>query len=96
MTGKCRIRRAPYSLTTQSMSMRKALEPLIAAIGEIGRFQSAQKLVSYFGLNPSVRQSGLTLARHGHITKIGRAHADRCRGGRTQTGNHRLACAFEE
>src|SRR5690606_11021788 len=48
---------------------------LIAAIGEVGRFASAQKLLSYFGLNPSVRQSGLAPARHGHITKIGRAHA---------------------
>src|SRR5512132_1890621 len=48
---------------------------LMAAIGEIGRFRSPQKLVSYFGLNPSVRQSGLSAARHGRITKIGRAHA---------------------
>jgi hypothetical protein len=48
---------------------------LIAAIGEIGRFRSPQKLVSYFGLNPSVRQSGLSAARHGRITQIGRAHA---------------------
>jgi transposase len=48
---------------------------LIAAIGEIDRFRSPQKLVSYFGLNPSVRQSGLSAARHGRITKIGRAHA---------------------
>lgn len=48
---------------------------LIAAIGEIERFSSPQKLVSYFGLNPSVRQSGLSAARHGRITKIGRSHA---------------------
>jgi transposase len=47
----------------------------ISLIAAIGRFRSAQKLVSYFGLNPSVRQSGLAPARHGHITKIGRAHA---------------------
>jgi transposase len=48
---------------------------LVAAIGEIRRFSSPQKLVSYFGLNPRVRQSGLGLAQHGRISKIGRAHA---------------------
>src|SRR3954451_24116357 len=47
----------------------------LAAIGDIGRFASPQKLVSYFGLNPRVRQSGLGLAQHGRISKIGRAHA---------------------
>jgi transposase len=48
---------------------------LVAAIGEIRRFASPQKLVSYFGLNPRVRQSGLGLAQYGRISKIGRAHA---------------------
>lgn len=48
---------------------------LLAAIGDIGRFPSPQKLVSYFGLNPRVRQSGLQPAQHGHISKIGRSHA---------------------
>lgn len=48
---------------------------LIAAIGDIGRFRSPQKLVSYFGLNPCVYQSGLQPAKHGHISKRGRAHA---------------------
>ncbi|HEY9207840.1 MAG TPA: transposase, partial [Acidovorax sp.] len=48
---------------------------LLAAIGDIGRFASAAKLVSYFGLNPRVRQSGLQPAQHGHISKVGRAHA---------------------
>lgn len=61
-------------LTISGVNVTVAIS-LIAAIGEIGRFASAQKLVSYFGLNPSVRQSGLAPARHGHITKIGRAHA---------------------
>jgi transposase len=31
--------------------------------------------VSYFGLNPRVRQSGLGAAHHGRISKIGRSHA---------------------
>lgn len=48
---------------------------LVAAIGDIRRFASAEKLVSYFGLNPSVRQSGLAPAHHGHISKRGRSHA---------------------
>jgi len=48
---------------------------LMAAIGDISRFSSPQKLVSYFGLNPRVRQSGLGAAHHGRISKIGRSHA---------------------
>ena len=48
---------------------------LMAAIGDIARFPSPQKLVSYFGLNPRVRQSGLGAAHHGRISKIGRSHA---------------------
>lgn len=31
--------------------------------------------MSYFGLNPRVRQSGLEAAHHGRISKIGRSHA---------------------
>jgi transposase len=43
---------------------------LIAAIGDISRFASARKLSAYFGLNPSVEQSGnyegpTALKRHG-------------------------------
>jgi len=48
---------------------------LLAAIGDIHRFASAGKIVSYFGLNPRVRQSGLQPAQHGHISKVGRSHA---------------------
>jgi transposase len=48
---------------------------ILAAIGNIGRFASAERLVSYFGLNPTVHQSGLQPARHGRISKRGRAHA---------------------
>ncbi len=48
---------------------------LVAAIGDIRRFSSPQKLISYFGLNPRVRQSGLGLAQHGRISKVGRSHA---------------------
>ena len=48
---------------------------LMAAIGDISRFASPQKLVSYVGLNPRVRQSGLGFAQHGRISKAGRSHA---------------------
>jgi hypothetical protein len=48
---------------------------LVAAIGDIRRFSSPEKLVSYVGLNPRVRQSGLGLAQHGRISERGRSHA---------------------
>jgi transposase len=48
---------------------------LMAAIGDIRRFNNPGKLVSYFGLNPRVRQSGLGAAHHGRISKVGRGHA---------------------
>src|SRR5688572_25151032 len=48
---------------------------IVAAVGDFGRFRSPQKLVSYLGLNPRVRQSGGQPASHGRITKQGRAHA---------------------
>lgn len=48
---------------------------LMATIGSIDQFNSAQKLASYFGLNPRVRQSGLGPAHHGRISKAGRSHA---------------------
>ncbi|WP_424140661.1 IS110 family transposase [Roseomonas chloroacetimidivorans] len=47
---------------------------LVAAIGDVRRFPSPEKLVSYVGLNPRVRQSGLGLAQHGRISKHGRSH----------------------
>lgn len=48
---------------------------LMAAIGDVHRFATPQKLLSYFGLNPRVRQSGLGAAHHGRISKAGRSHA---------------------
>ncbi len=48
---------------------------LLAAIGDVSRFASPEKLVRYLGLNPSVRQSGNAPAHHGRISKQGRAHA---------------------
>ena len=48
---------------------------VMAAVGDISRFDSPGKLVSYLGLNPRVRQSGLGAAHHGRISKAGRSHA---------------------
>ena len=61
-------------LTTTGVNLTVAAG-LVAAIGNIARFKSPQKLVSYFGLNPRVRQSGLGPAHHGRISKVGRSHA---------------------
>ena len=47
---------------------------IMAAIGDIRRFNDPGKLVSYFGLNPPVRQSGRGAAHHGRISKAGRSH----------------------
>src|SRR5438045_7401649 len=61
-------------MTIPGIDMVVALA-MTAAIGEIGRFARPEKLVSYLGLNPSVRQSGPGPAYHGRITKQGRGHA---------------------
>jgi transposase len=47
----------------------------MAAVGDIRRFRTPRCLVSYLGLDPSVRQSGLSAARHGGISKQGSAGA---------------------
>ncbi len=47
----------------------------LAAIGDIGRFQSPRKLVGYLGLDPRVRQSGSGPATHGRISKQGSVRA---------------------
>ena len=61
-------------MTIPGVDMVVALA-LKAAIGDIQRFESSQKLVSYLGLNPSVPQSGPGPAYHGRITKAGRPQA---------------------
>lgn len=48
---------------------------ILSAVGDISRFSSPKKLASYFGLCPSVYQSGDLRAFHGRITKQGRAEA---------------------
>lgn len=44
---------------------------LIAEIGTIQQFPSGKALVAYAGLDPKVRQSGMTLARNTRLTKRG-------------------------
>jgi transposase len=61
-------------MTIPGVDMVVALA-MAAAIGDVTRFDEPQKLVSYLGLNPSVRQSGPGPAYHGRITKRGRGHA---------------------
>jgi transposase len=43
----------------------------VATVGEISRFKTPRRLVSYLGLDPRVRQSGEAPARHGQISKQG-------------------------
>jgi transposase len=47
----------------------------VAVVGDVKRFSSPKKLVSYVGLDPKVRQSGEAPARHGRISKQGSAPA---------------------
>jgi transposase len=47
----------------------------VAVVGDIRRFPSPKKLVSYVGLDPKVRQSGEAPARHGRISKQGSPEA---------------------
>jgi transposase len=49
-------------------------EGLLAALGDIHRFPSADKVAPYLGLVPSTYQSA-NRCYHGRITKQGRAHA---------------------
>jgi len=48
---------------------------VLASIGDVLRFATPEKLSSYFGLTPKVRQSGDRPARHGRISKQGNAAA---------------------
>jgi len=63
-----RLMTVPGINITVAMSM-------VAAVGDFSRFESPDRLVSYLGLNPRVNQSGNSVAKHGRITKQGRAQA---------------------
>src|SRR4051794_21827199 len=46
----------------------------LAAVGDIRRFPTTNKLVGYLGLDPRVRQSGDQPAKHGRVSKQGSAN----------------------
>jgi transposase len=48
---------------------------LMAAIGDISRFENPRHLAGYLGLDPKLRQSGLAKPRQGRISKEGSAAA---------------------
>ena len=57
-------------MTVPGVSLMTAAT-FIAAVGDIRRFPAPGQLVSYLGLDPTVRQSGSGPARHGRISKQG-------------------------
>src|SRR3954447_19361936 len=59
-------------MTVPGVSLMTATT-FIAAVSDIRRFHEPSKLVSYLGLDPKVRQSGIAAARHGRISKQGAA-----------------------
>lgn len=59
-------------MTLPGVSQHTA-QSLLAAIGDIHRFPTADKLAAYLGLVPSTRQSS-DKCHHGPITKRGRSH----------------------
>jgi transposase len=61
-------------LTLPGIGAASALA-IVAVSGDIHRFPRANKLVSYLGLDPRVRQSGERPAHTGHISRQGQAHA---------------------
>src|SRR5439155_6210109 len=69
--SSCEIRRL---MSVPGVSLVSAAA-FVAAAGEIHRFSTPKKLVSYVGLDPRVRQSGEGPARHGHISKQGSSEA---------------------
>ena len=61
-------------MTVPGVNMQTAVG-FMASVGDIRRFPSPRKLVGYLGLDPRVRQSGESAARHGRISKAGSASA---------------------
>ena len=61
-------------MTIPGVSMQTAVT-FMAAVGDISRFPTPRKLVAYLGLDPRVRQSGESPARHGRISKAGHSDA---------------------
>jgi transposase len=65
--------RVKLLMTLPGVSVMVA-ETLVAALGDVSRFPTADHAASYLGLVPSTRQSG-DRCYHGPITKAGNSHA---------------------
>ncbi len=61
-------------MTVPGVNMQTAIA-FLASVGDIRRFPTPRKLVAYLGLDPRVRQSGESVARHGRISKAGNSEA---------------------
>jgi transposase len=61
-------------MTVPAVNMQTAIA-FMASVGDIRRFPTPRKLVAYLGLDPRVRQSGESAARHGRISKAGNCEA---------------------
>jgi transposase len=59
-------------MTVPGVSLMTAAT-FMAAVGDVHRFHSSRRLVSYLGLDPKVRQSGSGQAKIGRISKQGAA-----------------------
>jgi transposase len=79
LTGTSLLRRSAIRVVARLMTVPgidvTVAVSVIAAVGDFSRFSSPGQLVSYLGLNPTVRQSGEGPANHGRITKAGRSQA---------------------
>ena len=64
-------------ITVPGVSLMTATS-FIAAVGDVRRFHEPRKLVSYLGLDPKVRQSGIGAARHGRISNRAPRRCVRC------------------
>ncbi|WP_275200684.1 transposase [Bradyrhizobium sp. CSA207] len=77
LCSTARLRRTQFRAVNRLMAITgvslTVAAGIVAAIGDISRFNSPQKLVSYFGLNPRVRQSRPPItaasARSGAVTR---------------------------
>jgi transposase len=47
---------------------------LLAELGEVQRFESARKLVAFAGLTPAQFESGTSVAKRSHISRLGSSH----------------------
>jgi transposase len=61
-------------MTVPGVNMQTAIA-FMASVGDIARFPTPRKLAAYLGLDPRVRQSGESPARHGRISKVGNSDA---------------------